>query len=474
MFKSLYARLLVVFMTILIAAMALLSVLLYQRIRDDKVQARLDELTKQAEDVAYLASQHFGGTSSPTTNKYMMWKAQEIMTEYDAVLLIIDRMGNTIPIGNDTMEFIYDFPVDETLQLISQVLNGYAFQGKHLLESGNPMFTVAVPYLEENSSSVLGAVIIHTSEQNIEASYRDILNQGFKSMLITFSLGAVLILIVSQLIARPLRSMAAAADRFARGDFSQKLAVESKDEVGRLAEALNSMATELDKLEQTRREFVANVSHELRSPLTSMQGFINGILDGTVPEAEQEHYLGVVLDETRRLNKLITTLLDLSHIESGQVELIPQRFDINEMIYRVLFRQESRINELGMEVDIDFQEEQCYVHADADRIEQVLINLVDNAIKYGHEAEGHLRLSTVRSNGTVTVTVGNDSEPIPPDDLAHLFDRFYKVDKAHTTGKGTGLGLAIAKSIIDQHGQRIGATSTQEEGTVFSFTLEGA
>lgn len=471
MFRTLYGRLLVLFMAVLFAAMAFLSVMLYQRIRNDKVQARLDELISQAQDIAYLAAQRTGRTDQET-DSYLMWKSREIMSEFDAYILIIDRARNLIPIGDETMEFSYDFTVEETMVLLNHVLSGGLIRGvRTVLNTGNPVFTVGVPY--EQDGIVLGAVFIHTSEQNIEASYKEILGESIRAMLLALSIGAVLILIVAQLITRPLREMARAADRYARGDFQQRIAVQSRDEVGQLAESLNSMANDLDQLEQTRRAFVANVSHELRSPLTSMQGFINGILDGTVPEAEREHYLGIVLDETRRLNKLISTLLDLSHLDSGQMPLVKTRFDVNEMIYRVLFRQESRVSELNMDVQIDFQSEQCMVNADPDRIEQVLVNLIDNAIKYGRE-NGHITLKTARANNTVTVTIGDDGVGIPGEDLPHVFERFYKADKAHTSGKGTGLGLSIAKSIVDQHGQTIGVTSAPGEGTTFTFTLEGA
>ena len=233
------------------------------------------------------------------------------------------------------------------------------------------------------------------------------------------------------------------------------------------------MAEDLDRLEKTRREFVSNVSHELRSPLTSMQGFIGGMMDGTIPEGERDKYLQIVWDETKRLNKLITTLLDLSHIESGKTPLTRTRFDVNEMICRVLVRQETRINEKNLNVDIDFQNETCFVDADADRIEQVIVNLVDNAIKYGREDGGTLSLRTREEGNQARVIVADDGPQIPPEDLPQIFERFYKVDKAHTTGKGTGLGLAIVKSIIDQHGKKIQAFSDEKE-TRFEFTLDKA
>ncbi len=468
MFHSLYARLLALFLAVLIVAMGLLTFFMYDRIREDKVNERLTELTNQARDVAQLAAQR-SLYSTRSADQYMIWKSQEITKEYDAYLIIIDRYRNVIPIGEDTVSDAGGMTLEETFSYLGRVLAGETIKDRALTNSGNVVFTVGAPYIEKGR--VLGAVFIHTSEQSVEASYREILQEVFRALILAASFGAVLILIASRYFTEPMRQMAAAADKFSHGDFSQRVEVHTRDEVGRLAESFNSMAQDLDRLEQTRREFVANVSHELRSPLTSMQGFIGGMLDGTIPEDEREKYMGIVWDETKRLNKLITTLLDLSRIESGKTPLTRTRFDVNEMICRVMVRQEQRMNEKHLNVEIDFQNETCFVDADADRIEQVIVNLVDNAIKYGKEDGGTIAARTREEGGQVRVVIANDGSQIPPEDLPQIFERFYKVDKAHTTGKGTGLGLAIVKSIIDQHGKRIQAFSDEKE-TRFEFTLD--
>lgn len=474
MFRTLYAKLMVLFLSVLMVAMSLLSVLLYQRIRTDKMEARLSELMQQARDVAYLAAQR-GPFISLETNYYLMWKTDQIRHEFDAAITILDGSRNPIPIEDEMFESSSE-TIETTLEDAGSLL-GDVFAGKTVsvrsynLETGNPIFTVGVPYV--SNGAVVAAVFIQTSEQSIESSYRDVLIGSFRAMLMTVAIGSIMILVVCQLITRPLRAMAHAADRFAKGDFSQRVYTESRDEVGRLAESFNSMADDLEQLEQTRREFVANVSHELRSPLTSIQGFIDGVLDGTVEEAEREKYLGIVLDETKRLSKLINTLLDLSHIESGQTPIVKSRYDVNEQIARVLVRQESRICEKNLEVDLAFEAETLPVSADHDRIEQVLINLIDNAVKYSDEG-GTLRISAQRKHDKAIISIEDDGPGISAEDLPHVFDRFYMADKAHTSGKGTGLGLAIVKSIIDQHGQKITASSEPGKGTKFTFTLEGA
>lgn len=470
MFRSVYTRLLVIFLLVLTAAMAFLSVALYRPLRADKTEARLKELVIQAEDLAYLASQRsvFG---SFQTDRYLQWKCEKIDREFGAYIVILDRMGNLIQgSGGKT-----DIPLEQTMQFLSHVVeSGDILQFRTDGEGENPVFTIGVPWVEEGR--VLGAVFIHTSEQTIEASFDTIVVQLMKALMLALAVGAVLTLLSSQYITRPLQAMADAAERFAHGNFEQRVLVSPgrKDEIGSLAEAFNSMATELEQLEENRRTFVANVSHELRSPLTSIQGFINGMLDGTVSEEDREHYLGIVLDETRRLNKLINTLLDLSSIESGKTPLNKTSFDINEMILRVLARQEADISRRNIDVDIQFAQETCMVCADADRMEQVIVNLVSNAMKYMGETDGKLTLITENHEKTALICVQDNGPGISPEDLPHVFDRFYMADKAHTSGKGTGLGLAIVKSILEQHGHTIKADSVLGEGTRFEFILDRA
>ena len=457
----------VIFVTVLMIAMAFLSVLLYQRIRADKIEARLSELTMQAQDVAFLTGELFIAQNL-NAQRLLFWKANAIMRDFDANILIMDHAGQLMPIGDDQVEIVAEFMTEETLPLLQRVLTGEGFSQRTTDNvSGSTVFTVGVPF--GSPERVLGGVFIHTSAQNVEASYRDILNGVVRAMLISFVIGSVMILFVCQLIARPLREMARAADRFARGDFERRVPVRTRDEVGWLAEALNSMAQDLARLEAVRREFVANVSHELRSPLTSMQGFLTGMLDGTVLEADRDKYLGVVLEETRRLSKLISALLDLSMIESGRTPLTKTRFDIGELIVQVLARQEAAISAKGIGVSFALEEEACPVFADRDRIEQVLVNLIDNAIKF---AAGSIAVSAHPERGQVQVTVRDDGPGIAAEDLPHVLERFYTADKARTAGAGSGLGLSIVRSIIEQHGGRLDVSSEPGIGAAFSFWLE--
>lgn len=263
--------------------------------------------------------------------------------------------------------------------------------------------------------------------------------------------------------------------QYSKGDYNVRIPVSDTEEATQLALSFNAMADQLNDLEQTRRSFVANVSHELRSPLTSMKGFLEAMHDGTIEPQDFGQYIDIVLSETKRMTNMVNDLLDLARIESGKTAVNFEVFDVNELIRRTLITFEARIYERKHDVDIRFATEQCFVEADSSQISQVLRNLIDNAIKYSPEGT-EIRISTYAMRREVFVSVQNFGQEIPEEDAPHIFDRFYKVEKAHTPTKqsGTGLGLSIVKKIIDQHGQRIHVKSGHEKGTIFTFTLKRA
>lgn len=288
-------------------------------------------------------------------------------------------------------------------------------------------------------------------------------------------LAAVLVtMYFSGSIVRPFRQVNDIVQQYSKGDYNVRIPISDTEEATQLALSFNAMADQLNDLENTRRSFVANVSHELRSPLTSMRGFLEAMQDGTIEPAEHDQYIDIVLSETKRMTTMVNDLLDLARIESGKTAINLEVFDINELIRRTLITFEARIYEQKMDVDIRFAQEQCFVEADPAQISQVLRNLIDNAIKYSGGAT-QIRLATYTLRREVFVTVQDFGQGIPEEDAPHIFDRFYKVEKAHTPREGgTGLGLSIVKKIIDQHGQRITVKSTPGKGTAFTFTLRRA
>jgi signal transduction histidine kinase len=232
------------------------------------------------------------------------------------------------------------------------------------------------------------------------------------------------------------------------------------------------MADKVSENDASRREFVANVSHELRSPITSISGFVQGILDGTIPEEERMKYLGLVGDETRRLTRLISDLLALSRLERDDAALDRRAFDMCEMFRRAVIRRVNDLEKKNMEVDCEFSEDPCMVMGDPDRIEQVVVNLLDNAIKFTPDG-GTVTLEIQPQGSKCCMVVRDNGIGISEEDRGRVFERFFTVDRAHTSGKGTGLGLSICQRIMQMHGESIRLLDTQS-GAAFAFTLPRA
>ncbi len=239
-----------------------------------------------------------------------------------------------------------------------------------------------------------------------------------------------------------------------------------------LSDAVHSTSEEYKRLEQVRKSFVSNASHELRTPLTSVQGFLQAVLDGTVSEEDKEKYLSIALSETKRLNILISSMLDLSRLESGKNPIIPVKFDINGMIREVATRLEPSLIKKTLQINVDCSGETCYVYADKDKIFQVITNLVDNAIKYSPSYSRIILTTSVHEN-KVYVTVRDFGYGISKKDQMLIWDSFYMTDRSRSPvkAKGSGLGLSIVKKIIDEHDEVIWVESSRGAGATFIFTL---
>ncbi len=321
------------------------------------------------------------------------------------------------------------------------------------------------------NDTVIGYVLVTTPATelfNYIIEYIQIfLISGLSILIVAF----IVLYLMTYRLVRPLRQMAVATRRFSQGDFSYRIQVRGKDEVAELAAALNGMATTLSSAETTRRSFVGNVSHELRTPMTTIAGFIDGILDGTIPKERQGEYLKIVSDETKRLSRLVKSMLDLSRIDSGQLKTNPSSFDLTALTCNTLVLFENRIEEKNLSIEgIDTCSPQ-FVTADYDLIQQVVYNLLDNAVKFT-ENNGKIRLLIFRQEERTYCMVRNTGAGIPATELPHIFDRFYKSDRSRSLDKtGTGLGLYIVKTLIDLHHGEITVSSREQEYCEFVFWL---
>ena len=462
--NALFWRLFWAFFGALTATALLLSSFMVVMMRNERRTSLENEVRVQARDLAQLIKQSYMLSIFQLETGSIQWKIDEIRSAYGAEISLIYRNGY----AQRAAAFTAELSDPNVIELINRVLSGEEIRAQGVFAASPSVLTVGVPY-EGGAGQALGALLLHLSVNALNADYGDIALYAAVAVAASMLLGAGLSYLIASRQSRPLRAINEAVAEFSAGRFDSRVGVSGGGELAALAASFNRMAEELSNLEESRRGFVANVSHELRSPMTSIQGYVHGILDGTIAPGEQSKYLEIVLSETRRLTKLVNELLELSRYDSGKAELTIAKFDVNALILNVLFKYEQRIEAKGIDVEITFREPQCAVAADADAITQVLENLTDNAIKYADEG-GRITVWTHSVDALCYVTIKNTGPGVPPGDQAFLFDRFFKGDKAHTSGMGTGLGLSIAKKIVEQHGQNISGGFGGEE-TSFVFTL---
>ena len=291
-------------------------------------------------------------------------------------------------------------------------------------------------------------------------------------VIIEIIISAIVIKIVTnQIIIRPIDNINNVAKRLAKGEVEKRVVVNCNNEIGELAESFNMMAECLEKSDTKRREFISNVSHELRSPITSIKGFIGGILDGVIPRDRENYYLKIVYDEVDRLARLVNDLLDMSAMESGKFNLAITEFDINQVISLCILNLEHKIQEKGLNVKATFHNNRAYVLGDRDRIIQVVTNIIENSIKYSND-DGEIKIDVYSKGEKIYVDIFNSGECIEEKELNKIWDRFYKSDKSRTNKLSTGLGLPIVRSILSQHNEDIWVKNIEGKGVSFIFTLK--
>lgn len=317
-----------------------------------------------------------------------------------------------------------------------------------------------------------GYVFTSSSTQKEDRLIRVIRNTLINSSIWVVVAAIVVTMFITERLISPLRTMTKSAKKFGEGDFSERVAVRGHDEVAQLSLAFNNMADSLENMEKMRNSFLASVSHDLRTPMTTISGFIDGITSGAIPPEKHDYYLGIISSEVHRLSRLVSLLLDVSRLESGERKINNGDFDVAEMARIILISFEKEIEEKSLNVEFDSEDDVIGVFADKDAIHQVLYNLCHNAIKFSSNG-GKFIIKIARIDGKkVRISVYDDGQIIPDEDVPHIFDRFYKTDKSRGLDKtGVGLGLYICKTIINAHGEEIGVIN-QENGCEFWFTLK--
>lgn len=316
-----------------------------------------------------------------------------------------------------------------------------------------------------------GYVLIHYPVSAISQERDRLLNVSYITLIGIFLLSLLILAAFTFLVSKPLKRITFAANQYAAGNLKYELPVTTDDEMGRLSATLNYMSTELSKMEEYQKKFVSNISHDFRSPLTSIKGYVEAILDGTIPPEMQEKYLNIVLFETERLNKLTSGLLTLNDFDRRGTLLDITDFDINSIIKKTAATFEGTCTSKRISIELIFSAKVLYVSADMGKIQQVLYNLIDNAIKFSNP-DSVIYVETTEKHEKVFVSVKDAGIGIPKESLKKIWERFYKTDLSRGKDKkGTGLGLSITKEIIQAHKENINVISTEGVGTEFIFSL---
>ena len=470
--KTTFSRTFSMTASILLLALLVLGASFQALVKDYLTKSTMSDLQKDAGVIADLAAAY--SMEGSLTSRDFLLNLDVASQVSDADAVICDSWGMVVLCSDALMGCEHQGLVVNGDYLRKVLENGGdTAEGeiKGLYEESR--YVVSTPILDSTGENVAGIVIVSVPTAGIGS----ILNRIGRIYLFASLVVVLVAVVATSFTARyqslPLRHMAKVANAFGHGDLDARVRIEEdlSEEVEELALAFNNMASTLQKSEYQRQEFVANVSHELKTPMTTIAGYIDGILDGTIPPEKVRYYLQIVSDETKRLSRLVRSMLDISRLQDQSIpEEKKMHFDLEECAGQVLITFEQKINAKKLEVDVDMPMHPVYTMAVQDSITQVIYNLIDNAVKFCPEG-GTLGLKIREGGGKAYVSVSNTGQTIPAEELPLLFDRFHKLDKSRSQNRdGWGLGLYIVKTIICSHGENISVTS-RDGKTEFTFTM---
>ena len=469
--KSSFSRSFLTAASILLIALTVLGASFQLQVNNFLKESTVSGLQQDANVISNLAAAY--SYEGGLTSQDFLLNLDVVSQVTDADMIICNENGTILLCSESVMGCDHN-GVTFNQDYIHRVITENGNQATGIIKGlyTEERYIVAQPIVQ--GDTVTGVVIVSTPT----ASATTIMNK-ISNIFLTAAAFVVLIAVFAvsafaKRESRPMREMAKAANAFAHGKLESRVKIEEdcSEEMEELALAFNNMASSLQKSEYQRQEFVANVSHELKTPMTTIAGYIDGILDGTIPEHRQRYYLQIVSDETKRLSRLVRSMLDISQLqkEQGIPEEKKMHFDLEEAAGQVLITFEKKITDKGLDVDVDMPEHPVYTMANRDYVTQVIYNLIDNAVKFCPEGKT-LGLKIREGGNKAYISISNEGETIPPEELPLVFDRFHKLDKSRSQNRdGWGLGLYIVKTIVCSHGENI-SVSSKDGKTEFTFTM---
>ncbi len=481
--KSLYKRQFILTAGMILISFALLGTAFFTLSYQYTLQQTKDSMERNANYVANFTSSVRSIGYGVEDEVYITMVAT-IARISDAVVLITESDGEMVVSTDGATVQGYNALGGRYLprNVVDQVSQTGSYTGMSTLGGFFPekRYVAGTPIMADSLDRSTGRVVSTMVGVAYVAAEASSLTELWRAFTTIFVFTAIVVLCIAFLTSsvtslkqtKPLKEIAETARKFGHGEFDVRVTgyEDRKDEVGELAEAFNAMAESISKSEERRSEFVANISHELKTPMTTIAGFSDGILDGTIPPERERAALETISSETRRLSRLVRRMLDLSRLQSAENVTAQEQFDVSEVMLRVLVSLETKINGRQLDVDTQLPDDPVMVWGDPDAITQVCYNLLDNAIKFS-DPGSILGISITPKAGKANVVVRNVGQTIPPEELAMIFDRFHKSDKSRSVDReGVGLGLYIVKTILNNHRENITVTS-QDGVTEFTFTL---
>ena len=471
-----YRRQLIMMISIIVLSFSMLATAFMLLSYRYMIQDEQADATRNVGYIATFTNSYLQQNASIQTDFYRNYIASIALIS-DSMVLVANPDGRVVYATDGSYFYNYE---DITLpsRLVSDVFQRDGYSGLTTLPgiTTDSQYVAALPITTGIGAREVdrGLVLVSADASRIAEMWNSTATIFFFSAMTVLLITIITCSIMSAYQSRPLREMATAARRFGRGDFSARVSGYDKaaDEIVDLSDAFNTMAASLAKVEKQRDDFIANISHELKTPMTTISGFAEGILDGTIPEDREKESLQIIVSETRRLSRLVRRMLDLSRLDAASEKAVTaqEQFDLTEVASQVLISLEGKITSRNLDVDVQMPEGKLMVWGDPDSITQVCYNLLDNAAKFAVSGYA-ITLQISKKDGKAYTTVKNLGATIPPDELPLLFDRFHKADSSRSMDReGVGLGLYIVKTILSNLGESI--TVTSEDGvTAFTFTL---
>lgn len=438
---------------------------------------KVDTLTRNARNISSAYTEYFEQNEEISAEDITLIK-DALNFMHEATLsdyFIADVDGTVMFCGDDDVEGVevcdthrmLEISEEHTKRAIDGGFSDYSAQD----EFGMGKFVVAVP-IKINDRVVAVSYAVEDAITGFLPYVSGITQSLFFVILLAIVVVFIAMYFITKGITQPLSEMKEVTNHFAKGEFQHRANEDyKKKDFSEFAKSLNKMASELKINDDAQKSFVANVSHELKTPMTSIGGFIDGILDGTIPPEQERKYLTIVSSEVKRLSRMVVSMLNISKIEAGEIRISPTRYDVSKQLFDTLLNFERKIDEKRISIEGFEDMGEVMMTADKDLIQQVIYNIVDNAVKFTPE-RGTIEIYAKNDEEYTVVRIRNSGAGVTHEEISRIFERFYKVDKSRSYDtKGVGLGLYIVKTIINMHGGEISASSELGEYTEFCFRI---